>query len=458
MSTATVDYDALAKQAGALSAGSSTSQQGSVDYAALAKQAGAVNSEAPGSNQNSKQSFWDSVKSVLAPRDPMSMPGAQRPSGAMPGSFEGHPENVGEYVPATAGQAYSGAKDMLQGNIAKGGTQMLSAVSNAMLPAAPFVAAAAPVATAANAAIGYGAGKVAKGAAALLGANPEQQEFSEALGSYALPMAGTALLNRVGPGAARVLNNAVVRPAAKDFQFGKNPSGALAQEGIVAGSREGALQQVTAKKQELGQQIGDALKNSGAGNTIDVAQAVEDPIDTAIRKAVMQGDQGLVDQLTAVKQRWTHTFSQDAQGNVVPTARLQSLSPAAAHDLKLRIGNDTNWSPLTNPYADALNKLQVKVYGNLNDAIGSAVPGVRSLQGRYANLLTAQKGLQRASLNEMRAPAPSGMSIMTSPITTPLGTVGATTLAAGAVRNTAPLTTPLVPRVGLLGNQENNQQ
>src|SRR6266849_3633152 len=114
-----------------------------------------------------------------------------------------------------------GQADIAQGNIARGGTQFLSGVSNTMLPAAPFVAAAAPVQVAANVALGYGAGKLAKGGAALLGANPEQQDFAESAGSYAIPMAGSALLDQFGPTISRTFNNAVVRPAARDFQFGK---------------------------------------------------------------------------------------------------------------------------------------------------------------------------------------------------------------------------------------------
>src|SRR5690349_8769957 len=39
---------------------------------------------------------------------------------SMPGSFEGHPENVGEYVPATVGQAASGVKDIAEGNVSRG--------------------------------------------------------------------------------------------------------------------------------------------------------------------------------------------------------------------------------------------------------------------------------------------------------------------------------------------------
>ncbi len=64
------------------------------------------------SGTQAEPTWWDKIKDVFAPRDPMSMPGATRPTGAMPGSFEGHPENVGEYVPQTVGQAAQGVANI----------------------------------------------------------------------------------------------------------------------------------------------------------------------------------------------------------------------------------------------------------------------------------------------------------------------------------------------------------
>jgi len=92
----------------------------------------------------------------------------------MPGSFEGHPENVGEYVPQTVGQAAQGVANIARGNIARGGRQIIAGAGNALMPTVPFVAAAAPVATAVTLGTGaagqYGGQKVAEA----LGATPDQ--------------------------------------------------------------------------------------------------------------------------------------------------------------------------------------------------------------------------------------------------------------------------------------------
>jgi hypothetical protein len=91
-------------------------------------------------------------------------------------SFEGHPENVGEYIPASVGEMAGGVKDMAHGAIARGGHRMISGAQNAMLPALPFVAAAAPGAVLRGAVGGYVGSKAAGTGAEMLGATPDQTD------------------------------------------------------------------------------------------------------------------------------------------------------------------------------------------------------------------------------------------------------------------------------------------
>ena len=103
----------------------------------------------------------------------------------MPGSFEGKPENVGEYVPQTAGNIVSGVGNLAEGNVARGAHEILSGGMNALLPAAPFVAAAAPGSFALGTAGSYLGGKVGRGAATIFGRPPDQQDLAEDIGSIA---------------------------------------------------------------------------------------------------------------------------------------------------------------------------------------------------------------------------------------------------------------------------------
>src|SRR5438128_6936640 len=48
---------------------------------------------------------------------------------ALPGSFEGKPENVGDYVPNTIGEVAGGTADIGRGNVAKGTHRIIGGAS-----------------------------------------------------------------------------------------------------------------------------------------------------------------------------------------------------------------------------------------------------------------------------------------------------------------------------------------
>jgi hypothetical protein len=205
-----VDYDALAKKYGATS-----SQPAGVDYAALAKQYGATSSADP------EPTFWQKVKQAFSPRDPMSMPGATRPTGAMPGSFEGHPENVGQYIPASAGEIAGGAKDIAQGNIAHGAHRAFQGAGQATIPALPFLApliAANPGAVALAGAGGAAGQFGAKKGAEALGATPDQADLAGDVGGLAGGYGGAKLpgfLSKLNPGALKTSASAAFNTASE---------------------------------------------------------------------------------------------------------------------------------------------------------------------------------------------------------------------------------------------------
>src|SRR6266702_2762101 len=94
----------------------------------------------------------------------------------LPGSFEGKPENVGDYVPNTVGEMAGGTADIGRGDIAKGTHRIIGGASNALLPVSPFAGAAAPALTArtlAGGALGQYAGIPSKAEVALALRNNE---------------------------------------------------------------------------------------------------------------------------------------------------------------------------------------------------------------------------------------------------------------------------------------------
>lgn len=101
----------------------------------------------------------------------------------IPGSFEGHPENIGEWPVAGPGQIGVGVKDIAQGKIARGGHEVLSGAGNTMMPFTPFIGTAAPLATARAISGGYIGGRAAEGGADLLNLSPDQKALAGDVGN-----------------------------------------------------------------------------------------------------------------------------------------------------------------------------------------------------------------------------------------------------------------------------------
>lgn len=128
--------------------------------------------------------------SVLgAVRDPLTYLRNGRPKPEhmeMPGSFEGHPENLGEpteaYLKGSVGNVAGGAKDIYQGNVARGIHRGIKGVGIAASPLLIPAAVTAPGATALALGGGYLGSKVAGGTAQALGATPDQQDLAGDIG------------------------------------------------------------------------------------------------------------------------------------------------------------------------------------------------------------------------------------------------------------------------------------
>ena len=147
---------------------------------------------------------------------------------AVPGSFEGHPENVGEYIPATAGEMAGGAVDVGRGNVTKGAHRIIGGASSALLPALPFAAAAAPMLTVRTLAGSTAGQYLGSGAGEALGLSPDQTELAGDIGGIA---------GGVGGAKARVPTKADIalafrNPETGDLKTGTKLGSAAAGAGL----------------------------------------------------------------------------------------------------------------------------------------------------------------------------------------------------------------------------------
>jgi ElaB/YqjD/DUF883 family membrane-anchored ribosome-binding protein len=155
------------------------------------------------------QSYYQRLKAFFAadpnnPGDPSYAQAHPSKSTEMPGSFEGHPENIGEYVPSSIGQLASGAVDIAHGDIAKGGHKLISGAVNAAAPVAaltaPAAVMAAPITTGLSIAGGVAGQKGAEAIADRAGATPDQKALAGDVGGIVgggIPFVGKSAVKGV---------------------------------------------------------------------------------------------------------------------------------------------------------------------------------------------------------------------------------------------------------------------
>ncbi len=216
----------------------------------------------------------------------------------------------------------------------------------------------------------------------------------EKAGSAATTQAATsAAMGPIGAGASWLGKRAfanILKTAATDFRFGRDPVEAVRNSGIVANSLGDLHDKLATELTETGQTIRSLVDQSPNATTFDrtkVAQLIRDPIST---------------QMSAV---------QKFGGSAVPLSRMRaSLSAEAAnaqtlgdlHELKTSIGHQIRWageSQIENARQAALRE----IYGRLNSFIDTNAPGVKDVQAHYGGILAAGKSVDKEIALRSRA-------------------------------------------------------
>lgn len=321
-------------------------------------------------DEGGSQSLWQRMKNWFAAPGPLYEEGKKAYDAAhgkvdVPGSFEGHPENVGEYVPATVKPIVQGTKDIAQGNVAKGAHEVLGGVSNAALPAAPFLLAGAPPLVTLRALAGGAAGTyIGKEGGKALGFSEDQANLAGDVGGVAGGTGAVKLADLAAPAleksATQNYKN-ILNPTRIDTKFQTNQiMPKLLEERPIAMTREGLAEKAGAKAEEAGQQVEQVVSNlKGSMKTQPVIDGLENlkksyqvngvslrpEVDSAIDQvsAQLKAIGPEIDYQDAVKAR--RILDQAVaevggyQGKPLSDTSLANIRKAGANSLREELGN-----------------------------------------------------------------------------------------------------------------------
>lgn len=294
--------------------------------------------------------------------------------GAAPGAVAG---------PFTAGASVPAAVSMGIGGAALGG-----AAGEAVRQLAVRALGGAAPATAGQAAKQIGVSGLTAGA-------------SQAGGGLALK-AGGKVAAAVGPKVSAYISktiperliNSIIKPRLRDFVYGKNPGAGVVDEGIIATSFDDLSQKVSGKLAELGGMYEPIIKKNAA-KKIDLSAAIK-PIDDAITAASKYKNVN-----ASAIARLNDTRHDIIQNLIAKDATGKwQLNLADAVAMKKEIGEITKFTG--NESDDkVVNAALKRVYRLIDNKLDIAVPAMKKLNERWANMKGADQAIKyRAQLME----------------------------------------------------------
>lgn len=249
------------------------------------------------------------------------------------------------------------------------------------------------------------------------------------LGTGALEAAGA-----VSKSIAPKFINSLVKPSASNFAYGKNPGRAVSEMGITGNSLPDLGKNINQARNTVGSQIGQIISSPANANArVDGTNAIN-IIDSAIQDASKGGknNQGIVDNLSNIKDALLYQHGTDAEGNIIKTSTtpldVSALNPQQAFALKQQISNQTKFTG--NPSDDkTVNAVLQNMYGDIKGKINKAVapnnPEITKLNERYADLTSAGLAVdhrhtitQRANLTNLKDTGiGAGIGVLTDVLT-----------------------------------------
>jgi hypothetical protein len=159
------------------------------------------------------------------------------------------------------------------------------------------------------------------------------------------------------------------------------------EEGIIATTFDDLGAKVTAKKAQIGAMY-DPILNANSGKVLSLDKAI-DPIDKAIASA---GKYGKVNKEVITRLKDVRA---DLINNIIAkdTTGKWGLTPRGAMDLKRELAEITKFTG--NESDDKIvNSALKETYHYIDSAMDAAIPGIKKINERYANMIGAESAIK----------------------------------------------------------------
>jgi hypothetical protein len=240
-------------------------------------------------------------------------------------------------------------------------------------------------------------------------------------GSVILPAlagAGNYIKTKMAPG----IMNRLVNTLKPEYRFGRNPGKTLSEMGITGTSLEDLGNNIQRNIDDVHGQVNTALASNP--NKVDVLPTLNKEINDALYSAKQNSDTELINQINAIKKRWTHLPTRS--GTPFPAQRPNMvMSLPEINKLKHDISEAVTWTG--SGYDKDINQLRVKMARSLSNVVdnqlGQLPNGQRykELNQLEAGLIGAKKSLQNNIINDMKK---SGLSLKEALVSAGAGGLG----------------------------------
>lgn len=247
---------------------------------------------------------------------------------------------------------------------------------------------------------GLGAGRMIAGQAAsdatvtsLSQGGVDRSTLDSAIIGTLFPSASVGLKALAPYMGSRIINS-LIKPLKKDFAFGKNPGRTVAEEGITANSIEDLATQVSTRRQQVGQEIGDRIaKETMRFNVTDLTKPLDDALQQA--KKSPRTNREVITRLQNLKDDLLQVTDEGAQ------RKLANLTAKEVFDIKKEVADLTKFTG--NASDDEIaNRAMRSMYGKLKGELDK-IDGLAPLNEKYANFSSAEVAAQNREILAQRA-------------------------------------------------------